>query len=92
MTTLKTPKAQQAPIEHKDRLGRVLKLGDCVVYPSHNSLSVGTVKKLNPKMVKVVPVGNRYRSSSGSNKYPQDIVVVDGPEVTMYLLRANTTA
>jgi hypothetical protein len=74
---------------HKDRLGRVLKLGDCVVYPSHNSLSVGTVKKFNPKMVKVVPVGTKYRHD-GSNKYPNDIVIVDGPEVTMYLLKMNT--
>jgi len=72
--------------EHKDRLGRLLKIGDCVVYPSHNSLSVGTVKKLNPKMVKVVPVGTKYRSD-GSNKYPQDVVIVEGPEVTMYLLK-----
>ena len=73
-------------ITHKDRLGRELKIGDCVVYPSHNSLSVGTVKKLNPKMVKVMPVGTKYRST-GSNTYPNDIVVVEGVEVTMYLLR-----
>jgi hypothetical protein len=79
--------AKEIP-EHKDRLGRLLKEGDCVVYPSHNSLSVGTVKKLNPKMVKVVPVGTKYRSS-GSNKYPNDIVVVEGAEVTMYLLKMN---
>ena len=91
MTTPKTPRVPKAPLEHRDRLGRLLKLGDCVVYPSHNSLSVGTIKKLNPKMVKVVPVGTKYRSN-GSNKYPQDIVVVDGPEVTMYLLKANTAA
>lgn len=76
--------SKEVPV-HKDRLGRILKEGDCVVYPSHNSLAVGTVKKLNPKMVKVVPVGTKYRSS-GSNKYPSDMVVVEGPEVTMYLL------
>jgi hypothetical protein len=80
--------AEKEQPEHKDRLGRLLKIGDCVVYPSHNSLSVGTVKKLNPKMIKVVPVGTKHRSS-WSNKYPQDIVVVDGPEVTMYLLKMN---
>lgn len=74
--------------EHRDRLGRLLKIGDCVAYPSHNSLGVGTVKKLNPKMVKVVPVGSKYRSS-GSNKYPQDMVLLEGPEVTMYLLKMN---
>lgn len=83
--------ATKPEIEHKDRLGRVLAVGDCVVYPSHNSLSVGTVTKLNPKMVKVVPVGTKYRHY-GSNKYPQDIVRVEGPEVTMYLLKMNTAA
>lgn len=75
--------------EHRDRLGRLLNVGDCVAYPSHNSLGIGTVKKLNPKMVKVVPVGSNYRSN-GSNKYPQDMVLLDGPEVTMYLLKMNT--
>lgn len=81
--------AKEIP-EHKDRLGRVLKVGDCVVYPSHNSLEIGTVKKLNNKMVKVWRVGTKEsRWYSGSNKYPSDIVIVEGPEVTMYLLRES---
>ena len=79
--------------EHKDKLGRVLAVGDAVCYPASNSLELGTVKKLNPKMVKVYEAG---RASSkwytGSNKYPQDLVKVDGPEVTMYLLRKNSVA
>jgi len=76
--------------EHKDRLGRILKLGDCVVYPSHNSLEVGTVKKINNKMVKVWRVGAKEgRWYTGSNKYPKDIVIVEGPEVTMYLLKES---
>lgn len=82
--------AESTP-EHKDIFGKTLKLGDAVVYPSHNSLSIGTVKKLNPKMIKVVPVGAKYHRSSGYNKYPQDIAIVDGPEVTMYLLRMNSS-
>ena len=83
--------ATKKPVpEHKDKLGRVLKLGDCVVYPSHNSLVVGTVKKINNKMIKVFRVGaQETRWYSGSNKYPQDIVIVEGPEVTMYLLRES---
>jgi len=79
-------KKVKAPIEHKDKLGRLLKVGDCVAYPSHNSLSVGTIKKLNPIMVGVCGLGKR---SSTKNKYPQDIVLLDGPEVTMYLLRES---
>ena len=71
--------------EHRDRLGRLLKVGDCIAYPSHNSLEIGTIKKLNPKMVGVVKVGGKYKSSS--NKYPGDLVLLDGPEVTMYLIK-----
>jgi hypothetical protein len=77
-------------ILHKDALGRILKVGDCVAYPSHNSLGIGTVKKLNPKMVGVVKVGGKYRSTS--NKYPNDLVLLDGPEVTMYLIKNSSPA
>lgn len=68
--------------QHKDKLGRDLVLGDCVVYPQSNNLAIGTIKKFNPKMIKVCPVGSKW----AQNKYPEDIVKVDGPEVTMYLL------
>jgi hypothetical protein len=78
-------------IIHKDKLGRLLKIGDCVVYPAHNSLEVGTVKKLNKKMVKVWRASAKpTKWYTGSNKYPNDIVIVDGPEVTMYLLKLNS--
>ena len=90
MATVKTPKA---PLEHRDKLGQLLAIGDAVCYPSHNSLELGTVKKLNPKMVKVFEVGRGVSKwYTGSNKYPQDLVKVSGPEVTMYLLRKNTAA
>jgi hypothetical protein len=89
MTERKTKKLP----EHKDKLGRLLAVGDAVCYPSHNSLELGTVKKLNPKMIKVQEAGRaNSKWYSGSNKYPGDLVKVDGPEVTMYLLRQNTTA
>ena len=70
-------------IEHRDKLGRVLKVGDCVAYPDHNSLAVGTVKKINPKMLGVRELGRK----SSKNKYPNDCVILDGPEVSMYLLK-----
>ena len=69
--------------EHLDLLGQPLCVGDAVVFPSSNTMYVGTVTKLNPKMVKVRRVG---RSRWEQNKYPQDLVRVSGPEVTMYLL------
>lgn len=93
MTTTKTPRAPKATIEHRDKLGQPLAVGDAVCYPSHNSLELGTVKKLNPKMVKVFEVGRKQSKwYTGSNKYPQDLVKVSGPEVSMYLLKASTAA
>ena len=46
---------------------------------------VGTVVKLNPKMVKVKRVGKSR--SWEQNKYPSDLAKVSGAEVTMYLLK-----
>ena len=78
-------------IEHRDKLGQVLNVGDAVCYPYRNDLVFGIVKKFYPKMIKVWEVGQHMRLYNGSNKYPQDLVKVEGPAVTMYLLRANST-
>lgn len=69
---------------HQDLLGQPLALGDAVVYPSSNSMYVGMITKINPKMIKVKRVGSfRWEQS----KYPNDLVRVHGSEVTMYLLK-----
>jgi hypothetical protein len=78
--------------EHRDKLGRLLSVGDAVCYPYHNSLELGTVKKLNPKMVKVWEVGRHSMWYTGANKYPGDLVKVDGPEVSMYLLKMSDSS
>jgi len=73
---------------HLDKLGREIAVGDAVCYPDRNKLEFGTVKKLHAKMVTVWEAGQtNYSWYSGSKKYPQDLVKVDGPEVTMYLLK-----
>jgi len=71
---------------HQDILGQPLSIGDCVVYPSMNTMYVGTITKLNPKMVKVKRVGAKYHTRE-QNKYPADLAKVSGAEVTMYLLK-----
>jgi hypothetical protein len=72
--------------EHKDKLGRSIKVGDFVAFPDRNSLEVGVVKKLNPKMIGV----GRIKSKYSQNKYPQDIVRLEGPEVSIYLLKNSS--
>jgi hypothetical protein len=77
--------------EHKDILGQPLALGDCVVFPSSNSMYIGTVIKLNNKMVKVKRIGAKTRYGE-INKYPADLARVSGAEVTMYLLKHQSSS
>lgn len=72
-------------IQHQDLFGQPLEVGDCVVYPRSNNMHVGTVCKLNPKMVGVKGI-ERW---GNCNKYPQELVKVSGAEVTMYLLKKS---
>lgn len=74
--------------EHKDKLGRELAVGDAVCYPSSNMLYIGTVIKLNNKMVKVQKVGSRGYES---NKYPDDIIKLEGADITFYVLQNTKT-
>lgn len=72
---------------HKDCLGRLLKLGDCVAVAHHNQLIVAKVTKLNPKMIKVVELGTKYKHEL--NKYSSECALLEGPDVSMYLLTHN---
>jgi hypothetical protein len=73
---------------HRDKLGRKIELDDFVCYPSHNNLDIGKVVKLNPKMVSVSRIPDKYRKWGGeSRKYSCDLVLVEGKDVTMYILR-----
>lgn len=78
--------AKELPL-HKDRLDQTLNEGDCVAYPSGNSLVIGTITKINPKMLKVTAVGAKGYWARGTNKYPEDLIKLNGEEVTMYLLK-----
>jgi len=70
-------------VSHKDILGNVIKVGDTVVYPNHNSLRIAVVKKINPKMINVVAVGCTWPD----RKYPTDLLVVEDPKITLYMLK-----
>jgi hypothetical protein len=81
-------KIPKEPVVHKDKLGRVINLDDFVCYPNSNSLDIGKVVKITPKMLLVSRIPDRYRKWGGeSRKYPCDLVLVEGKDVTMYILR-----
>ena len=73
--------------EHKDKLGRVLTEGACVAFPDSNTLRVGIIQRFMPKMVEVKTIGDQY--TFRTNKYPLDLALLDGPDVTFFVL-ANT--
>jgi hypothetical protein len=68
---------------HKDILGNIITVGATVVYPDRNSLSIAVVEKLNPKMINVTAVRRTYLD----RKYPSDLLVVDDPKITLYMLK-----
>ena len=82
-------KKVKAELVHLDRLDRRINVGDCVAVAHTNRLIIATVIKLNAKMVKIRKLGVTARkwNTGEYNKYPIDLVVVSGPEVTMYLLK-----
>lgn len=78
-------------VEHRDCLGRLLKVGDCVAVAHHNGLMIATIKKLNSKTIKVARVGEKpSRFNSGYNKYAKECALLEGPEVTMHLLKNSS--
>lgn len=73
-------------ISHQDKLGRILVVGDCVAYPDGNNiLKIGVIDKLNPKMIRV----KAFNQSFSVNKYPQQSIKLEGPDITMYILKGG---
>jgi hypothetical protein len=76
---------KEIPI-HLDKLGKEIQLNDCVAFPHRNSLVIGKIVKINPKMLRVEEVSNK-RCTFDGNKYPWDVVIVDCADVIMYMLK-----
>ena len=49
-------------VEHKDILGQPLSEGNYVAISHHNAMHICSIKKLNPKMMRVIPIKKGYRS------------------------------
>ena len=70
-------------IIHYDLLGTQIKVGDHVALPVGRDMCVGTVTKTHNKMIGVTTLGHTYYN----NYYPKNVVILDGPRLTMYLLK-----
>jgi hypothetical protein len=74
---------------HLDKLDQEITVGACVAVAHHNSLAVATVVKLTPKMVriKIANITTNSWYQGYHDKYGDQMVVIEGPSVTMYLLK-----
>jgi hypothetical protein len=77
------------PDFHLDIFEQEIRKGDFVATNWYGSdLQVCVVKKLSPKMVqisRVITSDRSYRNTK--NKYPKEMLVVNGEDVTMYILK-----
>lgn len=82
-------KKVKEPVVHTDKLGRELQAGMVVAYPDSNSLQIGRIERVMPKMIRISRLPQtRWRNEI--NKYPHDTVFIDSADVTMYVLKAAT--
>ncbi len=72
-------------VEHRDALGKLLQQGDCVAYPVQNTLMIGVITKVNKRMVRIKSVVPKR--SFDKNRYPTDVVKLEGPEVSLFILK-----
>lgn len=76
--------------QHRDKLDNILEVGTHVAYPSHNQMIIGVVVKITPKMVTVRELGVKPSAWYGeARKYPSECIKVEGPKLTMYILKKS---
>lgn len=83
-SVIRKPLKSVKPTElHYDLMGREFKEGQYVAV-ADNGLYIAQVLRFTPKMVEVEKVGGKYRSKR--LKYASDMVILDGPDVFMWVL------
>lgn len=88
MTEKAVPKSVEPNEHHKDVLGRDLLPGQVVAFCERNSLRVGKIERLTGKMTRVQPFSKRAWGN-GYLKYGRDMVVLEGEDVLMYVLKSG---
>jgi len=79
----RSPKSVEPTELHKDLLDREFKVGQYVAV-SDSGLYIARVTRFTAKMVEVEKINSKYRSKR--LKYASDMVILDGPDVFMWVL------
>ena len=85
-------KKNRIEIVHRDLLDREIKVGSFVVASINKVMHLAIVIKLHKKMVKIkfipsVDTGYGRKTYTECNRFPYELIIVDGPYVTAYVLR-----
>ena len=77
----------------KDFLNRELAIDDYVVFPGpyNGGMKLGKIIKFTPKQIRVEYPGWRGEMTS-SVRYPREVVKVEGPDLTFFLLSKQNQA
>ena len=77
----------------KDFLGKDLKIGDAVslVIPRYRDIAVGVITRATAKKLVINYFDESNKRTWKAHKYPKQLIKVDGPELSMYLLKINMT-
>ncbi len=73
----------------EDFLKRKLEIGDSVIFlvPNQRFLVLGRVINFGKVQVRIQYMKPGYQDPKEVSRYPSEVVRVDGPELTMYLLK-----
>jgi len=82
------PKSVEPNENHKDILGRDLRPGQVIAFSQRNMLHVGKVERLTEKMARIQPF-HKQRWGNGYLKYCSDMVILEGEDVLMYVLKSG---
>lgn len=74
--------SKKEKVQPKDIIGREIKMDDCVAFANGNSLYIGRVFKITPKMVRM----KSLKSGCEYLKYHDDTMVLDAKDATYYIL------
>lgn len=66
-----------------DIFGNNIKLDDSVAFGEGNTMHIGTIVKITPKMLRV----KTFRNNRTFLRYQKDVMVLDPAKVTYYLLQ-----
>jgi hypothetical protein len=77
-------------ILHTDVLGNIITESSKLAVARHNILHICCVLKITDKMLRVrLLVGHGSRCTTGFLVYPSQTVVVDGPELLVYVIKGH---